>query len=152
MTAHEKTGSAARVLWFGDNLMTIRVPASAENDGVSIIQCRMPRGGATPLHVELSGDDIIHILEGSMRFQVDGKAFLAHAGQTVMAPKGMPHTFRIESAEGASCLVVTQGGEFEQLIREMSLPEDAFMPQAGLAKDPRGFAHDKFQVIGAPLP
>lgn len=152
MIAHEKAGSANRILWFGDNLMTIRVPATPENDGVSIIECRMPRGGATPLHVELSGDDIIHILEGAMRFQVDGKAFLAHSGQTVMAPRGLPHTFRIETSEGALCMIVTQGGEFEQLVRDMSLPEDAVMPQVGLSKDAFGFARENTQVVGAPLP
>ena len=87
-----------------------------------------------------------------MRFQVDGKAFMAHSGQTVMAPRGAPHAFRIESAEGALCLVVTQGGEFEQMVRDMCLPDDAVSPHSALAAAQMGYAPENSQVIGVPLP
>lgn len=158
MNAQAKIDNASQILWFGDNLMTIRVPASAENDQVSIIECRMPQGDTTPLYINLSDDEIIHILDGTMRFSVESKVFLAHAGQTVMAPKGIPQNFRIESADGATCLIVTQGGDFEQMVRQMSLPE----PQADLppktARTPenaRRFfetcAKHDIEVIGAPL-
>ena len=54
----------------------------------------MPQGETTPLHVTLSGDEIIHILEGTMRSHVDG----------------------------ATSLIVTQGGEFELMVCQMNLP------------------------------
>lgn len=158
MTAQTKIEYVGQVLWFGDNLMTIRVPASAGNDQISIIECRMPQGESTPLHVNLSEDEIIHILEGTMRFRVDGKVFLAHAGQTVMAPKGIPHTFKVESPDGATCLIVTQGGDFEQMVRQMSVPaESAGLPPRSerTPETARRFfdtcARNNIQIIGAPL-
>lgn len=157
MTDHTEAENAGHNLWFGENLMIIRVPASAASDGISIVECRMPRGGSTPLHVELSGDDIIHVLEGAMRFRVDGEHFSAHSGQTVVSPKGLPHVFRIEPGEGSICLIVTQGEEFERMIREMSLPAPAGeQPGAARATEAGesffdGSAPTPIQVVGAPL-
>ena len=64
---------------------------------------------------------VFHILEGTMLFRVYGADILAHAG-TMMAPKGVAHTFRVETAEGAHCLTITTGGDFERMVREMSIP------------------------------
>ncbi|MDH4985500.1 cupin domain-containing protein [Aminobacter anthyllidis] len=159
MSAQTKAENANQILWFGDNLMTIRVPASAGEDQISVIECRMLQGETSPLHVTLSGDEVIHILEGTMQFHVDCKVFVAHAGQTVMAPKGLPHNFRIESAECATCLIVTQGGEFEQMVRQMSLPAPIgnLPPRAERTPEAtqRFFdtcAQHNIEVVGAPLP
>jgi quercetin dioxygenase-like cupin family protein len=159
VSAQTRAENANQILWFGDNLMTIRVPASAGDDQISVIECRMPQGETTPLHVTLSGDEVIHILEGTMRFHVDGKAFVAHTGQTVMAPKGLPHNFRVESTEGATCLIVTQSGEFEQMVRQMSLPAPAESLPLRAERTPettqRFFetcAQHNIEVVGAPLP
>lgn len=99
--------SDSQILWFGNNLMTIRVAASSSGDQISIVECRMPQAVSTPVHVTLSDDEIIHILQGTMRVRVDGKVFCAHAGQTILAPKGVTHTFTIDAPDGANCLVVT---------------------------------------------
>ncbi|CAI2935392.1 Cupin domain protein [Aminobacter niigataensis] len=148
MNAQTKFENAGQILWFGDNLMTIRTAASVENDQISIIECRMPAGGSSPLQVTLSGDELIHILEGMMRFQIGDTVFLAHVGQTVMAPKGIPHDFQILSADGATCLIVTQGGEFEQMVRQMSRPA----PSVSRESFPDNRVNSSIEVVGAPLP
>jgi quercetin dioxygenase-like cupin family protein len=159
VSAQTRAENANQILWFGDNLMTIRVPASAGDDQISVIECRMPQGETTPLHITLSGDEVIHMLEGTMQFFVDGKDFPVHVGQTVMAPKGLPHNFRIESTDAATCLIVTQGAEFEQMVRQMSLPAptDSLPPRAERTPEttPRFFdtcAQHNIEVVGAPLP
>ncbi|WP_378943281.1 cupin domain-containing protein [Mesorhizobium sp. ANAO-SY3R2] len=149
----------SQILWFGHNLMTIRVEANAGSDQISIIECRMPQDISTPVHVTLSEDEIIHVLQGTVRVRVDGKVFCAHAGQTILAPKGMTHTFTIDAPDGANCLIVTQGSEFEEVVRQMSLPApSAAVPsKAERAPDPTdrifdNCANNNTQVIGAPLP
>ncbi|GAA2846381.1 quercetin dioxygenase-like cupin family protein [Aminobacter aminovorans] len=158
MSAQTRAENANQILWFGDNLMTIRVPASAGDDQISVIECRMPQGETTPLHITLSGDEVIHMLEGTMQFFVDGKDFPVHVGQTVMAPKGLPHNFRIESTDAATCLIVTQGAEFEQMVRQMSMPAptDSLPPRAERTPETtqRFFdtcAQHNIEVVGAPL-
>lgn len=150
--------SDSQILWFGNNLMTIRVAASSSGDQISIVECRMPQAVSTPVHVTLSDDEIIHILQGTMRVRVDGKVFCAHAGQTILAPKGVTHTFTIDAPDGANCLVVTQGSEFEEVVRQMSLPAPsaAVLPEAERAPDLAERFFDKCandtQVIGVSLP
>lgn len=149
----------SQIFWFGHNLMTIRVEANAGNGQISIIECRMPENVSTPVHVTLSDDEIIHVLQGTVRVRVDGKVFCAHAGQTILAPKGMTHTFTIDAPDGANCLIVTQGSEFEEVVRQMSLPApSASAPSKGEpapVADASSFdncASNDTQVIGAPQP
>ena len=43
-------------------------------------------------------------------------------GAIVLAPKGVPHTYRVESPQGGRCLTVTVHGDFERFVRAMSRP------------------------------
>ena len=122
MSIQKKSAPAEQLLMFLDTLVSVRLSASAGEDRISIIEHRMPYGSKTPMHIHRKEDEVFHILEGTMRFRVDGKDTVAHAGQIVLAPKGIPHTFRVESASGARCLTITTGGDFERMLREMAKP------------------------------
>lgn len=67
---------------------------------------------------------MFHILEGRLRFQIDGHERIADAGETVIAPKGLPHTYRVESPEGARTLTITRGSDFETMLRQASRPAE----------------------------
>ena len=58
-------------------------------------------------------------------------------GETVLAPKGVPHSFRVESREGARCLTITSGGDLENMIREMGEPALERRPAAAGRTDAR---------------
>jgi mannose-6-phosphate isomerase-like protein (cupin superfamily) len=104
-------------LWFGNTLATIHLPSQASADGICVMEHRLPFDDAAPLHVHHDEDEVFHILEGRMRFVLGGRTFDAGAGETVLAPKGVPHTFRIVSPAGARVLVITRGDGFENLVR-----------------------------------
>jgi hypothetical protein len=55
----------------------------------------------------------------------------------VLAPKGVPHTYRVESAQGGRCLTITVRGDFGRFVRAMSRPAD----RLGLPK-PSGLPSD----------
>ena len=42
------------------------------------------------------------------------------AGETILAPKGVPHTYRVESPAGARWLLITRRGDFERFVRAQS--------------------------------
>jgi hypothetical protein len=46
------------------------------------------------------------------------------AGETLLAPKGVPHTYRVQSPAGARWLVVTRRGDFERFVRALSRPAE----------------------------
>lgn len=62
------------------------------------------------------------MLEGEVRYRVGGQEHRASAGETLLTPKGIPHTYRAESAE-ARMLTITRG-EFETFIRAFGRPAE----------------------------
>ena len=107
-------------LWFLNTLVSIRVPHREGADGVSILESRAPAGDSPPLHVH-EEDEIFHVLEGEMLIRVGDADHRVAAGQTMLAPKGVPHSYRVESDE-ARWLVITARGQFEDFVRSFSRP------------------------------
>jgi mannose-6-phosphate isomerase-like protein (cupin superfamily) len=125
MTIHTAATASAELFWFKGTLVNIHLSSTAGVDGIFVMEHWMPYGESPPLHIHRNEDEVFHILEGTMRFRVGGEDTVAYAGQTVLAPKGVPHSFRVESPSGARCLTITRGSNFETLIREMSEPAPA---------------------------
>jgi mannose-6-phosphate isomerase-like protein (cupin superfamily) len=126
----ERRAAAMQHLWFLNTRVDF-LKSCAEAPGLSVAEHRMPFGDSPPLHLHHREDEIFHVLEGQVRFRVGEREQVASAGDTLVAPKGVPHTFRVESAAGARCLVMTVGPDFEGLIRDVARPaEGAGLPEA----------------------
>ena len=110
--------------WFLETLVTIRVSHDAGDDGISVIESVAPYGDSPPLHIHRTEDELFHVLDGTMRLRVGDGELLADAGDVVLAPKGVPHTYRVESPEGARWLVTTTRGDFEAMVRAASRPAE----------------------------
>jgi hypothetical protein len=77
---------------------------------------------------------------------------------TVIAPKGVPHAFRVDSASGAHCLTIMRGADFETMIRQASrpalrpgLPEAATPTPDLIDRLVKICAANKIDIIGPPL-
>ena len=158
MNMHIETAAISELRWFGNTLVTVNVSSSAGADGICVIEHRMPFGDAPPLHVHHREDEIFHILEGEMRFRVGDSELTAHAGETVFAPKGVPHAYRVESVLGAHCLTITRGADFETMVRTASRP--AAHPDLPMAIAPtpemidvlmRICTENQIEIVGPPL-
>jgi mannose-6-phosphate isomerase-like protein (cupin superfamily) len=82
-----------------------------------------PHGDSPPLHVHRTEDEIFHILEGEVRFRVADQELRVRPGETMLAPKGVPHTYLVESERGR-WLVVTAHGNHERFVRALSRPAE----------------------------
>jgi mannose-6-phosphate isomerase-like protein (cupin superfamily) len=158
MTRHATMASSGELFWFKGTLVNIRLSWNAGEDRVSIVEHYMPFGESPPLHVHRNEDEVYHILEGSMLIHIDGKESIAHAGQTVLAPKGKPHSFRVESREGARCLTITSGGDLENMIREtgepalgVGLPPSVEPTPAMVVALYEACARNGIDIVGSPL-
>ena len=121
----------AESLWFLNSHVILRRPSAASEDRMALAEHWMPFGDSPPLHVHHCEDEIFHVLEGRVRFRVGDQEHVARAGQSLVAPAGVPHTFRVESEGGARVLVMTPGEDFEGLIRDVSRPAAAYaLPEA----------------------
>src|SRR5215210_1952619 len=111
-----------RSLWFLDTHVLIRLSYTDGTDDISILESHAPFGDSAPLHVHRNEDEVFHILEGRMRFRVKDQERHAGAGEILIVPKGTPHTYRVESTQGARWLTITTGQEFERFVRAMGRP------------------------------
>ena len=111
-----------RSLWFLNTAVTIRVSVEDGHDGIAILEHRASQGDSPPLHVHHDEDEIFHVLEGEVRYRVGDTDRIARAGEILLAPRGVPHTYRVESHE-ARMLTITRG-EFETFIRAFGRPAE----------------------------
>ena len=117
-------------LWFFNTLVDVHVGTEDGEDGISVLESRAPYGDSPPLHVHDTEDEIFHVRSGELRLVVGDTEQRAAAGETLLAPKGVPHTYVVVSDEGASWLVTTAHGDFERFVRALSRPaERAELPE-----------------------
>lgn len=146
-------------LWFLNTLVTVRVAAQDGANGMTVLEHNAPFADSPPLHVHRNEDELFHVIEGELRCLVDEREATLRAGDTMQAPKGVPHTYAVVSPEGARWLTVTCRGDFERLVRSLACPaERDGLPPAGGAPTPEQQAalaaaclrHD-VELVGPPL-
>jgi quercetin dioxygenase-like cupin family protein len=91
-------------LWFLNTLVTVRVRHDEGEDGISVLESLAPHGDSPPLHVHQTEDETFHVLEGELRVRAGDADVTIAAGETLLAPKRVAHTYRVESPAGARWL------------------------------------------------
>lgn len=77
-----------------------------------------PRG--IPLHVHRTEEEAWYIIEGKLRFQLAKQTFDASAGDGVLLPRGVPHTFWNPGPRPARYLLIV-GPKAEGLLRALHI-------------------------------
>jgi quercetin dioxygenase-like cupin family protein len=128
-------------LWFLGALATIKAEGEQTDGRAAVIETLTPKGTGPPLHVHAREDEWFYILEGTLTFWVGGQIIEASAGAFVYGPRGIPHTFTVNSAQ-ARYLLVAQPAGFEQFVRALAEPAQArsLPPAAGEPPDPARLA------------
>ncbi|WP_245393794.1 cupin domain-containing protein [Allomeiothermus silvanus] len=89
-----------------------------------MLEHQAPYGDSPPLHVHHTEDEVFVVLEGELRLQVGDTSGYARPFDILLAPKGVPHTYRVESQEGARWITFTAHRDFERFVRAMSRPAE----------------------------
>jgi uncharacterized cupin superfamily protein len=143
-------------LWFGDSLVTVH---AADAQGISMVETLNPHGYSPPLHIHHAEDELFHLLDGELVLRVGDNDLRLAAGETAVAPKGIPHTFRVESPEAARVLIVTTEGDFERMVRSVSRPaEQSALPTPSGPPTPEqteaftaACLANRLELVGPPL-
>jgi quercetin dioxygenase-like cupin family protein len=143
---------------FNGSLVSIRASANDNSDGISVIEHKMAFGTAPPLHIHRNQDEVFHILRGRMRFEVGNATIIGQAGDVLVAPKGIPHRFIVESADGAHCLTITRGTDFETMVVDVSspvmfdmLPSNGEPTETQVEALTAACTRNNIEIIGPPL-
>ena len=113
-------GEGKRLGWFGSSIVL-----KASGPEVGVLEMVLKPGEEPPLHVHKHEDEWFYLLEGEMSFHVGGETYKGAAGAFVSFPRGMPHTFSVESPS-AHFLVMNTPGGFERMFElNPQTPEEA---------------------------
>ena len=141
-------------LWFIDHLVHIHVDGEASGGALALMDEVGRRGDMPPLHVHRGDDETFFVLEGKLRLFVGSEQIVLGAGQSALAPRAVPHAYRVESDE-ARWLVITTPAGFDSFVREVSetAPADE-LPPAGRHVDPaflgQAAAKVGIEILGPP--
>ena len=111
-------------LWFLNTLVKIRVSESEGEDRISVLEHHAPAGDSPPLHIHHTEDEILQVLEGEFRFVIDKQERQLSAGEFLLAPKGVPHQYLVESKKGGRWLTITTPGDFERFVQATARPAE----------------------------
>ena len=96
---------------------TARILASGE--ALGLVHMDMPAGEMPPLHVHRNEDEGFYVLGGEITLYLPGRSITLCAGDFVLAPRGVPHTYE-PGADGARVLVSSTPAGFERFVAEVA--------------------------------
>jgi quercetin dioxygenase-like cupin family protein len=151
------TETAPRSYNFLDGTATILVSRTQDEGGVSVIETAMPAGSMPPPHIH-DEDEGVYVLDGRVTFFVGDETVRAGQGDKVSLPRGVPHTYRVESRRAARWASVTSPGRYEEFVREVGTPialdgpaePSGLTTLAELVAFTTAAARNGIEIVGAP--
>lgn len=113
--------SQEEILFLG-KAMSIMVSGKETQGRYAVLQATEQKGEGPPRHIHHQEDEVFNVIKGDLTIYLGDQSFSATEGATVFLPKGVSHTFRIDSEE-AIIQVVSCPASFESYARELSAPE-----------------------------
>ena len=101
-----------------------------------MIESELAYGEMPPLHVH-GADESVHVFEGSLTVYLGEDAVRLEAGETLVAPSGIPHTYRAESAK-ARVLTMSRVGSaarYDDFLRAVARPRESGAPAWATEED-----------------
>ena len=115
---NENEGEA---FWLLGMLETVKIGREDTGGEYGLLELVVPAGVGPPWHVHHEEDEWFYVLEGEVTVWVADTKLSLKAGSFAFGPKGVPHTFYVESGQ-ARFLVGLQPMQFEGFLREVGEP------------------------------
>jgi quercetin dioxygenase-like cupin family protein len=99
----------------------------------ALVDMTLPRGVEPPVHLHTREDETFYMLEGEVTFQIGEKITKVKAGESIFAPRQVPHQFEITSPTVRFLTLITPGN-FLEYFMQFSFPaaeEVQLMPPQG---------------------
>lgn len=112
-------------VWFLGTLMTVKVDAAKTDGAYMLIECLLAPGFGPPPHIHHADDEAFYILEGELSGSCGDHTWRGGPGSFIFMPRGIPHTFKVESPTPARVLQLGNGSGFERFVTEAGVPAQA---------------------------
>jgi quercetin dioxygenase-like cupin family protein len=107
-------------MWGGPIVVS---PLSGEASAMNTVEISLRYRQMAPLHVHAE-DEVLSVLEGRLTVYAGGTRVELAAGQSWVAPAGVPHTYRAESGRVrlVASTAVRSAGSYENFLRAVAAP------------------------------
>ena len=121
--------------------------ATADTDGnLFVIEHSNLMPGGPPMHLHLMQEEWFYVEEGEVLIQVGEKRVHLKAGDSVLAPRNVPHAFTAVGEKPAKMLIAfSPAGKMEQFFI------DAAKLKGGAMQGPEFYAKYEMKLVGQPL-
>jgi quercetin dioxygenase-like cupin family protein len=98
--------------------------ATAEETGGAFLlfEDRLDHGKVTPLHIHPDSDETMIVLEGEILMHLDGVEHRVATGGVAVAPRGVPHAFKVTGPDGSRLLCLHTPGCCQAFYWDASEP------------------------------
>lgn len=122
------------------------INAVQTDEKVSVFEEQTTPGSGPPLHNHRAQLEIFHIIKGQHLFRLGEQEILASSGECVLAPVGIPHTFKnVDQEDGLIHFELMPSGTSEVFFERISKDFDGINDIGGF------FAEHGMDLLGPPL-
>ncbi|MGJ7507576.1 cupin domain-containing protein [Variovorax sp. GT1P44] len=101
----------------------------SKSDSVGMFELEVPPGSnVPPPHSHTRNDECVYVLEGTLRYSVDGEVRDLSAGESMFSPKGSVHQFSNPFEAGVRALIVQSPDIGAQYFRDVGAVVNAGGP------------------------
>ena len=126
----------------GFSSILFKVPTSDTAGGLFVMEHTHLLPGGPALHLHFNQEEWFYVMEGEVAFQVGEHRLQLHAGESVLAPRRVPHTFSSVAATPSRMLIAfCPAGKMEQYFRDAENAKEA-------AGDAEFMARYEMEMVG----
>ena len=143
--------------WFNGGRVLLKATAEQTEGRFTVLEFWAPKGSAAPLHIHRNEDEFFLVLSGEVRVRHGDEVVEAVAGSLAYGPRGVPHSFHVDSDQARLLLFFGPAG-VEGFFRDGGKPARSLgLPPSGeqfLDKDALKEIGARYgqEFVGPPLP
>lgn len=128
-------------LWILGGLYAFKA-LNAETAAYTLVEVKAPDGFAIPVHLHDDEEEGFYVAQGEATIFLGDQERRLAAGGFALAPRGVRHAFRLESADATLVLLLSPGPVHEAMFRAMGepAPDRAVPPASREPTDPAQLA------------
>ena len=111
--------AGALLVVMGDH-QRILLSGKDTNQQFTLLEQLNEPGTGIPRHVHSREDEVFHVQEGEVEFEVDNAVKVLQAGELAYVPKGVPHSFKVVGNSTARVLLSIFPAGIEDMFHELA--------------------------------
>ena len=111
-----------RRYYFDVALGSILLSGEDTGGAYCLLDLRVAPGKSVPRHTHTREDEALFVLSGKLEATVGDKIFTLRAGETLIAPRNIPHQLRNSGNVANHYLIMFSPSGFEEFLKATSVP------------------------------